>query len=205
MAACYCWGCLWRLCAQLWESAAGWLRPGCLACYALDFGSQQLSCGTVAYLVQFVEQNPCNLNRLRSSARQGGSAAPEPREMDELLLHVFHVCLQILNQFGEVQPDLLEKQRYAAWRAADINKAIKEGRTPAPPAPKQAVNQEDQALLDSLGGAPSAGDQYLLIIVNFESEGDSLEIGLLQPVVSTVQSWMLSAYTAAAARRKLNW
>ncbi|GAB4814574.1 hypothetical protein N2152v2_001620 [Parachlorella kessleri] len=63
--------------------------------------------------------------------------------------------IEILNQFGELQPDILARQRYAAWRAADINKAIKEGRTPAPPAPKPMVSEEDQEYMDSLGGAPS--------------------------------------------------
>ncbi len=47
--------------------------------------------------------------------------------------------VQILNQFGELQPDVAARQRYAAWRAADINKAIKEGRAPTPPTPKPQV------------------------------------------------------------------
>lgn len=39
--------------------------------------------------------------------------------------------LQILNQFpGGLEPDLLDMQRYAAWKAADIRKAIREGRKP---------------------------------------------------------------------------
>jgi hypothetical protein len=51
-----------------------------------------------------------------------------------------HVLLQVLEQFlkpGEemeyAAPDLLEKTRYALWRAAEIRKALREGRQPAPP------------------------------------------------------------------------
>ncbi|XP_052178365.1 protein HOMOLOG OF MAMMALIAN LYST-INTERACTING PROTEIN 5 isoform X2 [Diospyros lotus] len=42
------------------------------------------------------------------------------------------VFFEILNQFGELQPD---KQKYAAWKAADIRKAVKEGRKPVPGPP----------------------------------------------------------------------
>lgn len=41
--------------------------------------------------------------------------------------------LQILNQFGDLESDLFEKQRYAVWRAAEIRKALREGREPLPP------------------------------------------------------------------------
>ncbi|KAI4307945.1 hypothetical protein L6164_031069 [Bauhinia variegata] len=46
------------------------------------------------------------------------------------------IFFEILNQFGPLQPDLEQKQKYAAWKAADIRKALKEGRTPTagPPA-----------------------------------------------------------------------
>lgn len=46
------------------------------------------------------------------------------------------IFFEILNQFGPVQPDLEQKQKYAAWKAADIRKALKEGRKPmaGPPA-----------------------------------------------------------------------
>ena len=49
-------------------------------------------------------------------------------------------CLQISTQFspdGTLEPDLLEKQRYALWKSTEINKAIREGRAPtAGPVPK---------------------------------------------------------------------
>ena len=37
-----------------------------------------------------------------------------------------------MNQFKTLEPDLVEMQRYAAWKAADIRKALREGRTPTP-------------------------------------------------------------------------
>ncbi|KAK4363907.1 hypothetical protein RND71_015265 [Anisodus tanguticus] len=45
------------------------------------------------------------------------------------------IFFEILNQFGELQPDLEQKQKYAAWKAADLRKAIKEGRKPVPGPP----------------------------------------------------------------------
>ncbi|PON39372.1 Vacuolar protein sorting-associate protein Vta1/Callose synthase, N-terminal domain containing protein [Parasponia andersonii] len=40
------------------------------------------------------------------------------------------IFFEILNQFGVLQPDLEQKQKYAVWKAADIRKALKEGRKP---------------------------------------------------------------------------
>ena len=54
---------------------------------------------------------------------------------------------QILNQFGQLPPETLEVQRYAAWKAADISKALREGRTPTAGAP---ITASDAAELDSL-------------------------------------------------------
>ncbi|XP_058080455.1 protein HOMOLOG OF MAMMALIAN LYST-INTERACTING PROTEIN 5 isoform X2 [Magnolia sinica] len=45
------------------------------------------------------------------------------------------IFFEILNQFGELQPDIEQKQKYAAWKAADIRKALKEGRRPEPGPP----------------------------------------------------------------------
>ncbi|XP_078165747.1 hydroxyproline-rich glycoprotein family protein isoform X2 [Carex rostrata] len=45
------------------------------------------------------------------------------------------IFFEILTQFGEVQPELEQKQKYAIWKAADIRKAIKEGRMPEPGPP----------------------------------------------------------------------
>ncbi|KAL8505491.1 hypothetical protein ACS0TY_016660 [Phlomoides rotata] len=45
------------------------------------------------------------------------------------------IFLEILNQFGQLQPDLEQKHKYAEWKAADIRKALKEGRKPLPGPP----------------------------------------------------------------------
>ncbi|XP_031399487.1 protein HOMOLOG OF MAMMALIAN LYST-INTERACTING PROTEIN 5-like [Punica granatum] len=46
------------------------------------------------------------------------------------------IFFEILSQFGPLQPDLEQKQKQALWKAADIRKALKEGRklVPGPPA-----------------------------------------------------------------------
>jgi vacuolar protein sorting-associated protein VTA1 len=38
-----------------------------------------------------------------------------------------------------VDGELFDKQRYCAWRAAEIRKALREGRTPSPPPSAQAA------------------------------------------------------------------
>ncbi|KAL0054499.1 hypothetical protein WJX82_009819 [Trebouxia sp. C0006] len=45
------------------------------------------------------------------------------------------IFFEILNQFKTLEADLVDMQRYAAWKAADIRKALREGRTPTPGAP----------------------------------------------------------------------
>lgn len=45
------------------------------------------------------------------------------------------IFFEILKQSGEITPDLEQKQKYAAWKAADISKALKEGRKPVPAPP----------------------------------------------------------------------
>lgn len=58
------------------------------------------------------------------------SLCSAPHDTAELLCP-----LQILNQFKTLEADLVDMQRYAAWKAADIRKALREGRTPTPGAP----------------------------------------------------------------------
>ncbi|KAJ6799026.1 protein HOMOLOG OF MAMMALIAN LYST-INTERACTING PROTEIN 5 [Iris pallida] len=45
------------------------------------------------------------------------------------------IFFEILTQFGDLQPDIEQKLKYAIWKAADIRKAIKEGRKPEPGPP----------------------------------------------------------------------
>ncbi|KAJ7557949.1 hypothetical protein O6H91_04G017600 [Diphasiastrum complanatum] len=50
---------------------------------------------------------------------------------------------EVLHQFGEIQPDIEQKQKYSVWKAADIRKAISEGQKPqpGPPAGDQIYQQ----------------------------------------------------------------
>ncbi|KAK4797331.1 hypothetical protein SAY86_029657 [Trapa natans] len=45
------------------------------------------------------------------------------------------IFFEILNQFGLLLSNLEQRQKYAAWKAADIRKALKEGRKPVPGTP----------------------------------------------------------------------
>lgn len=65
---------------------------------------------------------------------------------------------QILRHFGEPPADIQQKQKYAAWRAAEISKAVKEGRRPdPPPAAGQAALDDEAALLEELAKLEAAG------------------------------------------------
>ncbi|XP_047171289.1 protein HOMOLOG OF MAMMALIAN LYST-INTERACTING PROTEIN 5 [Vigna umbellata] len=72
------------------------------------------------------------------------------------------IFFEILNQFGAVQPDLEQKQKYAVWKAADIRKALKEGRKPT--------------------AGPPAGDEDLSI--PFSSSSDGYDPGTTETTVS---------------------
>lgn len=82
---------------------------------------------------------------------------------------------QILNQFGEQPADMVERQKYASWRAAEINKAIREGRAPAPP-PETAKAEQARASRACLcPPLPSFGAEGCLFLCGFHWE-------LLQPL-----------------------
>ena len=50
------------------------------------------------------------------------------------LFYVASVFIEILNQFGPIDEDVGEKQRYAAWRGAELSGCARDGRVPpAPP------------------------------------------------------------------------
>ncbi len=59
--------------------------------------------------------------------------------------------LQILNQFKTLEADLVDMQRYAAWKAADIRKALREGRTPTPGAPGDDLSANSAASGEQTG------------------------------------------------------
>ncbi|XP_050219252.1 protein HOMOLOG OF MAMMALIAN LYST-INTERACTING PROTEIN 5 [Mercurialis annua] len=59
------------------------------------------------------------------------------------------IFFEILNQFGPLLPDLEQKQKYAVWKAADIRKALKEGRKPNPGPPS---GDDDLSIPSSTSG-----------------------------------------------------
>lgn len=60
---------------------------------------------------------------------------------------------EVLHQFGEVPPDIEQRQKYAAWKAADIRKALSEGRTPVagPPGGDEDLSEMDGMSWDTEG------------------------------------------------------
>ncbi|KAL8046324.1 hypothetical protein ABFX02_08G170600 [Erythranthe guttata] len=68
------------------------------------------------------------------------------------------IFFEILYQFGELQPDLEQKQKYAAWKAVDIRRALKEGRTPNPGPPGSEKDYGDEYDLEPVGPNSSRVD-----------------------------------------------
>ena len=58
-------------------------------------------------------------------------------------LYASSIFFEVLRQWGELAPELAAKQKYAAWRAAEIRSAVKEGRLPAPAPSSQTEESED--------------------------------------------------------------
>ena len=61
-----------------------------------------------------------------------------------------HVLMQMLMQFenkyeGGMPKEIQRKKEYAAWKASDINKALREGRTPRQGGPSDWHAQELEA------------------------------------------------------------
>ena len=73
------------------------------------------------------------------------------------------IFFEIINQFGPRQLDLGQKQKYAVWKAADIRKAIKEGRKPIT--------------------GPSNGDENLSI--PFSTLSGAYDLGPSEPAVTS--------------------
>lgn len=68
------------------------------------------------------------------------------------------IFFEVLLQFGELPPDIQEKQKYASWKAVDIRKALAEGRkpVPGPPVPENDVlDGEDTTFNTSTEGHTS--------------------------------------------------
>lgn len=56
------------------------------------------------------------------------------------------VFLEVTRQFGEMDSECAAKQKFAAWRAAEVRAACKEGRAPAPLQPVVDTALDDSAL-----------------------------------------------------------
>jgi hypothetical protein len=92
-----------------------------------------------------------------------------------------------LRQFdpnGELPVDMAERQQYAAWKAADIRKALREGRVPQAGPP---VNDDDLGLPDipgwiSLEGARTQEGVALMIGPSLGSWGRDRGEGLGTPL-----------------------
>ena len=96
------------------------------------------------------------------------------------------VFMEVCTQFGELDEDLEGKQKYAAWRAADIRKALREGRTPAPPAePKsyspgqKVVCKLDESSLPVQGTVLSSmGNKFMVSLPGGTQEVSSSKLAL---------------------------
>jgi hypothetical protein len=91
----------------------------------------------------------------------------------------------VLRQFGELPQDLIDMQKYAAWKAADINKALREGRQPMPgnsSSPPTAAADSDAAPAEQRAAAepdfafPSAPKAVVAEAPKFRSGGAQGEL-----------------------------
>eukprot|EP00850_Spirogloea_muscicola_P019579 SM000194S04815 [mRNA] locus=s194:84961:86848:- [translate_table: standard] len=77
--------------------------------------------------------------------------------------------MEVLRQFGPLSPEIEQKRKYAVWKAADIFKAIGEGRRPVAGPPPPADGMDDATLLSELGLPPDTLAQPV------QTPGGSLE------------------------------
>jgi vacuolar protein sorting-associated protein VTA1 len=66
--------------------------------------------------------------------------------------HASSTFFEVLQCFGDLDEDIEKKIKYAKWKAADIMKAIREGRTPVPGSPVASKKEFDDELPDSNDG-----------------------------------------------------
>ncbi|CDH49572.1 late endosome to vacuole transport-relatedprotein [Lichtheimia corymbifera JMRC:FSU:9682] len=64
------------------------------------------------------------------------------------------IFLELLKSFGELDPEVEAKIKYAKWKAADITKALREGRVPTPGAPG---DKEEEREADEIVAAAASG------------------------------------------------
>ncbi|KAL0088430.1 Vta1 like-domain-containing protein [Phycomyces blakesleeanus] len=67
------------------------------------------------------------------------------------------IFLELLKSFGDLDPEVEAKIKYAKWKAADIMKALREGRTPVPGPPGGIIEEnEEVGDLPAVATAPAA-------------------------------------------------
>ncbi|KAL1202995.1 putative MAMMALIAN LYST-INTERACTING PROTEIN 5 [Cardamine amara subsp. amara] len=82
------------------------------------------------------------------------------------------IFFEILSQFGPVPPDIEQKQKYAIWKAADIRKAIKEGRKPTPGDPVDDDNDDLSIPSSGPSGSHDIGPSDTNITSHHRTEPD---------------------------------
>ncbi|KAJ2850472.1 hypothetical protein IWW36_001852 [Coemansia brasiliensis] len=92
--------------------------------------------------------------------------------------------MQVLNGFGSLPEDISEKIKYAKWRAAEILKAMREGRQPELPPGEQAAAEEKSALSESSGQNPTTSPSLGM------SQSSQLQAGSAGPASTRdIMSW----------------
>ncbi|KAI7848883.1 Vta1 like-domain-containing protein [Circinella umbellata] len=65
------------------------------------------------------------------------------------------IFLELLKTFGDLDPEVEGKIKYSKWKAADIMKALREGRTPTPGAPDQDMPTQPPSSISEFPSPPS--------------------------------------------------
>ncbi|KAG2392533.1 hypothetical protein C9374_011258 [Naegleria lovaniensis] len=60
------------------------------------------------------------------------------------LYYAASILIEVTKQFGDLSSNMVEKQKYAKWRAAEIQKSIRTGQPVPPVEDQQAEDQDDQ-------------------------------------------------------------
>ncbi|KAI9492028.1 Vta1 like-domain-containing protein [Zychaea mexicana] len=77
------------------------------------------------------------------------------------------IFLELLKTFDDLDPEIEAKIKYAKWKAADIMKALREGRTPTPGAPGEQQQEDEEMAPPSNFTAPLPGNASAELPPNF--------------------------------------
>jgi vacuolar protein sorting-associated protein VTA1 len=69
--------------------------------------------------------------------------AGQHTEVVAKMFHASYFLMEVIKQFGELSEDILEKQKYAKWKAAEIKRALRTG-SMVQPGPYQQQQQQQQ-------------------------------------------------------------